>query len=193
MTQRERRLAAVTGGAIAVAGFVWGLVDPQLTRQAALSEEVARKQSLLSEMRQNMLLKDRIERRYEQLQTMIRRPNDQEEELATFTKVLSSLQAGQGMQVGSLRILPPIEEGNYVRLLARLEMKGPIGNAMGLLDALSRASEPLRAERVELACRQQVDVVDVSLEISHIASPAAKRMPPTASKNRSARRSGETR
>lgn len=177
MTQRERRLGLATAGVVVTAGFVWLVVDPQLTRQRVLAEEVARKSEILSNMRRNMLLKDRIERRYETLRSLIRRSGGQERELAAFTRLLSALHAGGGLQVGSLRVLPTINEAHYVRLVARMELKGPIAGVMDLLDDLARMPEPMRAERIELSCRQQAGVVDVSLEISQVVSPSAEGTP----------------
>ena len=75
LSRRERTLGGITlvvvgGGAL----FAW-FIDPALARHAELREEVSRLEASLTRMRGNMLLKDQIEARYEELKGLARELN----------------------------------------------------------------------------------------------------------------------
>ncbi len=168
--QRERILGGLTLMVVGGSGLFAWFIDPALARHAVLQEEVGRLEVSLTRMRANMLLKDKIEARYEELKGLARESGSPAQEMAQVASLLSRLCSPLSLQTRSVRPLPDTDEGFYRKHAFRLEMEGNVTEVAKFLAAVAQASDPIRVERIELICKNRPEFVTVTLVVTKVVT-----------------------
>lgn len=170
LSRREQTLGGITLAVVVGAGlFIW-FIDPALARHAKLQEEVSRLEASLTRMRANMLLKDQIEARYEELKGLARESGSPNQEMARFARLLSGLYSPLSLQTRSVRPLPDADEGFYRKYALRVEMAGNVAGIAKFLAAVAQASDPIRVERIELTCKERPEFVTATLVVTKVVT-----------------------
>ena len=176
--KREKRLAIVT---VAILGLVFlftTIVDPQLKKHKALSSRLAQLQIDLTRARGNLLIKDRIEKAYTQIDPLIAAHGSQQKQKSDFTRLLDQIYSKLNVKIRSVKILPVADESYYRKLTIRIEMKGFVKDFIKFIEIVEQHAEPIRIEQLDLTSQETKDTVMASMIISKIVSgenrPAGK-------------------
>lgn len=170
LNSRERLLASITATVVGLAvGYHW-LLEPQLDRQAELEREVGQLQISLTRMQANLLLKDKIERQYEELKNLVRHSGSSSQEMARFARLLSEICSPLGMTTKSVRPLPDVNAGFYRKFMLQVEMSGSLADIADFLAAVNRVQEPIRIERMQLTCQDRPDLLAASIVVTRVVT-----------------------
>ena len=168
--KREKVLSVFTG-AILVSIFLFCMIiDPQLKKHRALSLAFSQLQLDLSKARGNLLIKDRIEKAYTQIEPLIASRGNEQQQISDFTRLLDQVYSKLNMQIRSVKILPVSNENYYRKLTVRIEMKGFVKDFLKFIEAVEEHREAIRIEQLELTSQETKDSVMASMIISKVVS-----------------------
>ena len=176
--KREKLLAIVTAAILGSIFLFTAIIDPQLKKHKALSSRFSQLQLDLTRARGNLLIKDRIEKVYTQIEPLIAAQGSQQQQISDFTRLLDQIYSKLNVKIRSVKILPATDENYYRKLTIRIEMKGFVKDFLKFIDAVEQHTEPIRIEQFDLTSQQTKDNIMASMIISKIVStenrPAGK-------------------
>lgn len=167
---REKLLAVITAVVLAAVFLFTVVIDPQLKRHRELSQEFAQLQLELTRARGNLLVKDRIEKIYSQIEPLIVAESSQQQQISGFTRLLDQIYSKLSVKIRSVKILPVADENYYRRLSIRIEMIGHVKDFLKFIEAIKEHPDPIRIEQFGLTAQESKDSVRVSMVISKIVS-----------------------
>jgi len=168
--KREKLLAIVTA-AILISIFLFTtIIDPQLKKYNALSSQLSQLQLDLTRARGNLLIKDRIEKAYTQIEPLIAAKGTQQQQISDFTRLLDQIYSKLNVKIRSVKILPVADENYYRKLTIRIEMKGFAKDFLKFIEAVEQHTEPIRIEQFDLTVQESKDTIMASMIISKIVS-----------------------
>ena len=174
-SKKREKLLAVTTGVILGAIFLFtAVIDPQLKKYKTLSSEFTRLNLELTKARGNLLIKDRIEKAYLQIEPLMASKGSQQQQISEFTHLLDQIYSKLNVKIRSVKILPAADEKYYRRLSIRIEMTGPVKDILGFIEAVGQHTEPIRIEQFDITAQETKDTVMASMIISKIVSTAGK-------------------
>jgi len=167
---RERFLAVITA-VILTAVFIFTMVvDPQLKQRRMLSQNLHQLQIKLTKMKGDLLIKDRIEKIYSQIEPLIATCDTEQQQISAFTRQLSQIYSKFNVKIRSVKILPVSDENFYRRLTIKIEMTGHIKDFLKFAIAVEGLTDPIRIEQFDLVAQQSKDNVRVSMVITKVVS-----------------------
>ncbi len=176
--KREKLLALIT---VVILGSIFlftTIIDPQLKKHKALSSRLSQLQLELTRARDNLLIKDRIEKAYTQIEPLIAAQGNQQQQISDFTRLLDQIYSKLNMKIRSVKILPVANEKHYRKLTIRIEMKGLVKDFLKFIEEVEQRTEPIRIEQFDLTSQETKDTVMASMIINKIVSvengPAGK-------------------
>lgn len=173
---REKKLAIATMATLASVLIFLIIVDPQLARHKALMDQIHQQQINLTKMKSDLLVKDRIEKEYLEIEPLIRSSRTDQQEISLFTRELNDLYSPLQVKIGSVKIFPLVQNEFYRQLSIKIEMSGDIKDIMGFIRAIESSPKPLRVERLTLDVKEIIDQVQASFLISKVISSQKKGM-----------------
>jgi len=117
-----------------------------------------------------LLIKDRIDNIYLQIEPLITNHGSDQQEISAFTRELSDLYSNLNVKTRSIRILPTVNEEHYRRLSVRIEMQGHIREILNFIVSVENTPNPVRIEQFDLRCREIADNVQASFVISKVVA-----------------------
>ena len=176
--KREKRLAIVTAAILGSVFLFTTIIDPQLKKHKALFSRFAQLQIDLTKARGNLLIKDRIEKAYTQIEPLIAAQGSQQQQISNFTRLLDQIYSNINVKIRSVKILPVADESYYRKLAIRIEMKGFVKDFLKFIEIVEQHTEPIKIEQLELTSQETKDTVMASMIISKVVSvenrPAGK-------------------
>ena len=166
----EKPLAVIAAVVIGGAFIFSVIINPQLKERKRRVERMGQLQLKLTRMRGDLLIKDRIDNIYSQVEPLIAGVGTEQQEISLFTRQLSDLYSKPNIKIRSVKILPSTEETFYKRLLIKIEMSGHIKEVLKFIVAVETYSKPIRIEQFELRAQETKDNIQVSLLISKVVS-----------------------
>lgn len=179
-TRRERTLAIAAGACVGLAILVEAVFLPKWSQYRRLSEEARRLETTLAHMRGNVLQKDDIEARHEQLRDMIHESGTPSQEMSRFARILTEICGNVGLETRFIRPLPDEDHGLYRQSSLSLEMEGPVSEIARFLASIARAADPIRVARIEMTCRERPEVVHAKIVVTKVSTttqPAVRPRP----------------
>jgi hypothetical protein len=167
---REKALA------IAIAGLVLGIivftivVEPQLKKYKASAARTNQLRLKLAKIRGDLLVKDRIDSAYAQIEPLITGSGTTNREKSLFTRELGDLYSGLNVRVRAMKMLPNVNEDFYRRLAVRIEMTGKIADIVPFIHSVETHPNPMRIEQFELKAREIVDSVTASFMVTKVVA-----------------------
>ncbi|MHC4396885.1 MAG: hypothetical protein ACYS1A_14645 [Planctomycetota bacterium] len=168
--KREKVLAIVTAAILGSIFLFTTIVDPQFKKHKALSSRLAQLQLDLTRARGNLLIKDRIERAYTQIEPLIAAQGNQQQQISDFTRLLDQIYSKLNVKIRSVKILPIADENYYCKLTIRIEMTGFVKDFLKFIEEVEQRTEPIRIEQFDLTSQETKDNIMASMIISKIAS-----------------------
>lgn len=168
--KREKVLAIAT---VVILGSIFlftSIIDPQLKKHKGLMSRLTQHQLDLTKARGNLLIKDRIEKAYIQIDPLIATQDSQQQQISDFTRLLDQIYSKLNIKIRSVKILPVADENYYRKLTIRIEMTGFVKDFLKFIEAVEQHTEPIRIEQFDLTSQETKDTIMASMIISKIVS-----------------------
>ena len=167
---REKLLAVITIAMLVVIFLFSSIIDPQLKERKKLLERYDRLFLEMTKTQANVLIRDRIEKVYSEVEPFIASHGNQQQQISKFTNVLDQMYSKLNVQIRSVKILPVSEENSCRRLTIRIEMTGSVTEFLKFVQAVEKHPEPIKIEQFELTAQELKDTVRVSMLVSRIVT-----------------------
>jgi hypothetical protein len=175
-SSREKVLAAIT--AIVVFGaIVFGVfIEPQLNERKTRLARMNKLKLMLVKMRGDLLMKDRIDKAYLQIEPLMASRGSDQQEISAFTRELSNVYSKLNIKPRSIKILPTDDDEEFSRRLSvKIVMQGHIREILKFILSVENTPNPVRIEQFDLRTREIVDNVQMTFVISKVVgSPEMK-------------------
>lgn len=170
VTGRERALVAATAVVILGVVVTTMVIEPQLKAQRAQRAQLHELKVQWAQMTGNVLVKNRIDKVYDSVESLIEAKGNDQQEISVFTRDLSALYTGLHVRTKSMKILPTQHEEYHRVLSIRLEVEGSISEIIRFILALESHSKPMRIEQFVLKAQEVTDNVYGSFLITKVVS-----------------------
>ncbi len=169
---REKLLAVIA--AIVLAGTaVFGIfIAPQLRVRKQLLEHKHQSQLKLTKMQGDLLIKDRIDSIYSQVEPLITGNGTEQQEISLFTRQLGELYSKLNVKIRSVKILPSVNENFYRRLSIKIEMSGNVKDVLQFICSVETSQNPLRIEQFDLKGQETSNNIEVSMLVTKVVAEA---------------------
>lgn len=169
-TTREKLLAIITA-IIAFGAIIFAvIIEPQLDKRKTRLARMHQLQLKLTKMRGDLLIKDRIDKIYLQIEPLITSRGSDQQEISAFTRELRDMYLRLNVNVKTINILPTVNEEYYRRLSVKIEMQGYIRDILKFIFSVEKSPKPVRIERFDLISRETVDNVQMTFVLSKVVS-----------------------
>lgn len=168
--KRETILIIITAITLILVFIFITIIDPQLKKRKVLSGKLSQLQLDLTRAKCNLMIKDRIERMYAQIEPMIAVEGSQQQQISNFTRLLDQTYSKLGMKIKSVKILPVTDQSYYQKLSIKIEMTGFVKDFLKFVEAIEKHKDPVKIEQLELTCQETTDAVLVSVIVTKIVS-----------------------
>jgi len=166
--QREKILGLSTAILIASVVFYVGMLEPQIKQHRALQKDLHNLQIRYTKMQTDVLMRDRINHAYEQVQHLIASTETEQQQISILTRELSDIYSNQDVKIKSVKILPSLKEPHYTQLTIKAELTGNVRNFIKLIGSLEVLNKPIRIDSFELRAQEATDMIHASLIITKI-------------------------
>lgn len=177
--KREKLLAVLTAVILGAVFLFTSIIEPQLKKHRELSGKLDQLQLDLTKARGNLLIKDRIEKTYNQISPLIAMQGSQQQQTSEFTRLLDQLYSKLNVKIRSIKILPVTDEIYFQKLSIRIEMTGFVNDFLKFIEAVELCQSPIKIEQLDLTAQELQDTVMASMIISKVVSakdrPAGKK------------------
>jgi Tfp pilus assembly protein PilO len=163
-------LAAATAGVLLSVGMFTLVVEPRLKERQVRRLEARTLQAKLAKLQADLLVRNRIDKMYEQVAPLIAGTGSDQQEISTFTRELSNLYSALGVRTRSVRLLPTAQEEFYRLLSIKIEMHGDIREIVRFILAVESHTGPLRIEQFGLRARETADEVQASFLVTKVVA-----------------------
>jgi Tfp pilus assembly protein PilO len=175
-SNREKVLVVFTVSVALSASIFIVVIEPQLKEHKTRLMRMNQLRLKLTKMKGDLLVKDRIDSVYEQIEPLIASSGTGQQEISLFTRELSDLYSKQNVKTRTIKILPLTNEEFYRRLSVRIEMSGHISEILNFIASIERHPNPIRIEQFDIKSREIVDNVEVTLVITKVVARPEKKV-----------------
>jgi Tfp pilus assembly protein PilO len=168
LKRRDTILFGVTVAVILGGLLFAAVVRPQWQRRRQGLQDVRGLQLTLAKMRGDLLVKDRIEAVYAQLQPYMGQHGSDQQEISAFTRDLNDMYSKLKLKIRSMKILPITREPSYRRFSVKIEVEGASSHVLALVSAVATHPDPIRIDQFDLKAQSVTDQVQGSFAISKI-------------------------
>lgn len=166
--KRETILFGVTVAVIIATVLFATVVAPQWQRRRQGLNDVRSLQLSLAKMRGDLLVKDKIEAVYAQLQPYMASQGSDQQEISAFTCGLNDVYSKLKLKIRSVKILPVTREPSCRRFAVKIEMEGATSHVLSFLSALAVHPDPIRIDRFDLKTLAAPDQIHGAFVISKV-------------------------
>jgi len=167
---REKILAVLTMTIITAAVIFVSIVNPKLTEHKTKLQQLSNLQLRLTKIKNDILIKDRIDNLYQQIEPLLESGENQQQEISLFTRQLSDIYSNLDMKIRSVKILPVNNDDFYRKLAIKLEMSCHIKELLTFVHELETIDQPVKIEKLDLKTDDTVDNIKLSLLISKVVA-----------------------
>lgn len=167
---REKVLAITTVSVVLGAIAFTVVIEPQLKKRKARIAHMNQLQLKLTKMKRDLLLKDRIDSVYSQIEPLIAGSGTNQQEISLFTRELGDLYSGLNVRIKTIKILQVTKEDFYRRLSVKIEMSGHIREILSFVLSVEIHPNPLRIEQFDITAREIVDNVEASFLVTKVVA-----------------------
>jgi Tfp pilus assembly protein PilO len=169
---REKLLAVIAAMVLASTAVFSIVIAPQLKKHKQLLEHKHQSQLKLTKMQGDLLIKDRIDSIYSQVEPLIAGNGTEQQEISLFTRQLGELYSKLKVKIRSVKILPSVNENFYRRLSIRIELSGNVKDVLQFICSIEASQNPLRIEQFELKGQETSDNIGVSMLVTKVVAEA---------------------
>ncbi|HPS55057.1 MAG TPA: type 4a pilus biogenesis protein PilO, partial [Sedimentisphaerales bacterium] len=162
--------AVLTMTVITAAVIFVSIVNPKLTEHKTKLQQLSNLQLRLTKIKNDILIKDRIDNLYQQIEPLLESGENQQQEISLFTRQLSDIYSNLDMKIRSVKILPVNNDDFYRKLAIKLEMSCHIKELLTFVHELETIDQPVKIEKLDLKTDDTVDNIKLSLLISKVVA-----------------------
>lgn len=174
-SNREKVLIVITVGVALCAAIFIVIIEPQLKEHKARSLHMNQLRVNLTKMNGDLLVKDRIDSVYAQIEPLIASSGTDQQEISLFTRELSDLYSKRNVKTRTIKILPLTDEEFYRRLSVKIEMSGHIKEILNFITSIEKHPNPIRIEQFDIKSREIIDNVEASFVITKVVAKPEKK------------------
>ena len=167
---REKFWAVLTIAIIIMVVVFVSIVDPRLKERRAKLDQLSNLQLRLTKMKSDILVKDRIDNLYQQIEPLLESGENQQQEISLFTRQLSDIYSKLNMKIRSVKILPVNNENFYRKLEIKLELSCHVKELLKFVHELETIGQPVKIEKLDLKTADIVDNLELCLLISKVVA-----------------------
>jgi len=167
---REKALAIVATSVILGAVAFTAIIEPQFKERKARLAHMRQLQLKLTKMKGDLLLKDRIDDIYSQIEPLIASNGTDQQEISLFTRELSDLYSKLNVRTKTIKILPIISEEFYRRLSVKIEMSGHVREILNFILSVETYPNPIKIEQFDIKVREIVDNIQASFLVTKVVA-----------------------
>jgi Tfp pilus assembly protein PilO len=175
-SNREKVLVVITVSVALSASIFIVVIEPQLKEHKTRLMRMNQLQLKLTKMKGDLLVKDRIDSVYAQIEPLIASSGTDQQEISLLTRELSDLYSKRNVKTRTIKILPLTNEEFYRRLSVRIEMSGHIREILDFIASIERHPNPIRIEQFDIKSREIVDNVEVTFVITKVVAKPEKKV-----------------
>jgi hypothetical protein len=174
LNKREISFGVITLVLLGIVFLFTAVVDPQLKKHKILSRQLDRLQLDMTKARKNLLIKDRTDKIYDQIESLLDAENNQQRQISAFTRRLDMIYSQLNIKIRSIKILPVSNDNYYQRLSIKIEMAGHVKDFLKFIETINGHEEPIRIEQFELTAQETKDNIIASVIVSKIVHEKLK-------------------
>lgn len=167
---REKYLAVATALVVLGVGVLTLVVEPPLKERRARRARLIDLQMKLATLKGDLLVRNRIDKMYRQVEPFIAASGNDQQEMSVFTRELSDVYSNLNVKTRSVKLLPTVNEEFYRLLSVKIEMQGPIRHIMRFIQLVEAHASPLRIEQFGLKAREITDDVHASFSVTKVVA-----------------------
>jgi Tfp pilus assembly protein PilO len=167
---REKVLAILAISVILGVVTFTVVIEPQLKVRKARLARMHQLQLKLTKMKGDLLIKDRIENIYSQIEPLIASSGTNQQEISLFTRELSNMYSKLNVRTKTIKILPITNEEFYRRLSIKIEMSGHIREILTFILSVETHPNPVRIEQFDIKAREILDNVEASFLVTKVVA-----------------------
>jgi len=167
---REKVLAVLTMAIIIMVVIFVSIVDPSLKERKTKRQQLSNLQLRLTKIKSDILVKDRIDNLYRQIEPLLESGENQQQEISLFTRQLSDIYSKLNVKIRSVKILPVSNENFYRKLAIKLEMSCHVRELLRFVHELETIGQPVKIEKLDLKTADIADNLRLSLLISKVVA-----------------------
>jgi len=171
VSARERKLLTVTAAVVALFMVYRLLFLPMIIRWRELHVTAAELEAELAEHRASIRQKERVERRYRELEKGIRQQGTDQEEIARFLGQVREKYAASALSDRGVYVLPVEDGGSFRKFRLRIELEGGVIPLADFLHAVVTSEEPLRVEEMTVAATGTYEMVRATMLVTALLVP----------------------
>ena len=174
MSKRERLLAILTAATIASVIIATLVIEPQIKRRKAYLAKLHEQQLQLTKMRRNLLLKNRVDQVYKEIEPLAAGTRGDQQEISAFTREVGDLYSGLSVRTRSVKLLPIVHEPYYRQLSLRIEMQGHVREILRFVRSVETHDKPIRIDELALKARETADQIEGAFLITKVVTDPGK-------------------
>jgi len=174
---REKILAILTVAIIITMVIFVSIIDPRLKERKTKHRQLSNLQLRLTKIKSDILVKDRIDNLYQQIEPLLESGENQQQEISLFTRQLSDIYSKLNVKIRSVKILPVSNENFYRKLAIKLEMSCHVRELLKFVHELETIGEAVKIEKLDLKTADIVDNLRLSLLISKVVAKTPETYP----------------
>ncbi len=168
--KREKFLAGFTAVLILSALIYIAAVKPCIKACATRIDQIEKLKAELVMIRADMLVRDKIEERYEYIKSLLGDEGSNQQQISRFCSELNGMYEKLPLQVRSIKIMPVAEDKFCRKLSVKIEFTGHIKEIMKLISAVELSDSAIGLEQMEIKASQTTDVVGGTFLLSKIVN-----------------------
>ncbi len=167
---RQRFLAVMTVLLIAAVVVFTLVIESQFQQRKARLVRMRELQAKLARLQADLLVQNRVDRMYEQVEPLIAGTGNDQQEMSVLTRELSDLYSALNVKTRSVKLLPTVREEFYRLLSVKIEMQGHIRDVLQFILLIEAHASPLRIEQFGLKAREITDEVYASFLVTKVVA-----------------------
>ncbi|UCE04592.1 MAG: hypothetical protein JSW07_13300 [bacterium] len=167
---REKVLVIITVSVMIGTVVFTAIIEPQLKERKKRLAHMCQLQLKLTKMKGDLLIKDRIDNIYSEIEPLIASNGTNQQEISLFTRELSDLYSKLNIKTKTIKILPIINEDFYRKLSVKIEMSGHIREILNFILLIESFSNPIKIEQFDIKAREIVDNIQASFLVTKVVA-----------------------
>lgn len=167
---RQTFLAVTTVLLIFAVALFTLIIEPQLQVRKARLARMHELQLKLARLQADLLVQNRVDRMYEQIEPLIAGTGTDQQQMSVFTRELTDLYSTLNVKTRSVKLLPTVKEEFYRLLSVKIEMQGHIQDVLQFILLVEAHASPLRIEQFGLKAREITDEVYASFLVTEVVA-----------------------
>lgn len=166
--KREKVVGVMAGVFLVSVMFYVMVVEDGIVKYRDKTRELESVKIGYFKMRSDMMLKDRITKKFGEIEDSVASAGGAQQEISAFSNELNNIYSKFGVSVRSIKILPVVNEEFYRKIKIKLEVEGGAKEIARLIEGIEENEQAYNLEKINIKAKQTTDNVVCGFVISKI-------------------------